>query len=367
MRPNPGGSTPPPRPPDSPESPEPPPAELDGGGHAIDEIMQSGFAGFSASVAELGDWPAGGVQITKSCKWAFEGETKDFPASTSNLIEASYALVVDMLERFPERKYGTEDQYLSQAIYDWMYAWQCLAETLVLLGTYHDAVSKTQDLFSSQQHSRFVAFDRRMQDHLGYGAARILDFPYRRYPYAANRLSCNIYKFLTVIPLPAGIDARYKLHKDHIPSLLTFANSIFGYSGVDLDTDQLSRSLLLFVGACIVAEGRHFYAYDSWDGERYYQKLLSDAWRWLSEQLPDRAFSPWLESLIKSVPQKWTEIQGKQLMADEALLPSAQEKLTNEQYVDLNKGVLANLLRDLTDEELERYFAGDSYTSYTYG
>jgi hypothetical protein len=126
----------------------------------------------------------------------------------------------------------------------------------------------------------------------------------------------NVYDDLALFPLPDSMRDRYHSFRDSTPTVLTLLSAWFAHPMSVKDATELDRALLLFGGSCVAVSvlRRESPAYrpsmmdmNQHLRNAFFLRLAEEAWKWISKQLPDRAFEHRLEELLQEIPQIWTE------------------------------------------------------------
>jgi hypothetical protein len=170
----------------------------------------------------------------------------------------------------------------------------------------------------------------------------------------------NVYDKLATFPLPHKIVDRYHIpggSTEDAPTLLTLLSAWFGYPSNFKDANGYDRALLVFGGACIVVGPlqRENSLYQPWWSapnqtiqREFYRRLGEDCWKWIGKQLPDRAFPPALEGLLRQIPRVWaTAVSAK---AAELVRSSPIDELKPDDLRQLGEE-LGDVISDFIDEQ----------------
>jgi hypothetical protein len=126
-----------------------------------------------------------------------------------------------------------------------------------------------------------------------------------------------IYEDLGLFPLPPSLASRYPARVNSVPTVLTLLSTWFAHPNSIEGANSLDRALLLFGGACVVVGRmqRQSPMFKPWwidqnpqIREAFETRLGSESWKWISQQLPDRAFHYSLEEALQEVSHIWSAI-----------------------------------------------------------
>jgi hypothetical protein len=237
------------------------------------------------------------------------------------LSTAATELVLELLRRFPSRGPSTDHSA-------WLDSAHRLGQQLIRLGLWDDVQHKCATALAHLPFVSLAAVFSRSLPAMYVG--RLKDDPSdllellffglnwrfsRRWELERGE-EINVYDDLALFPLPGTVGDRYHSFSNSTPTVLTLLSAWFAHPVSVKDATELDRALLLFGGACVAVSvlRRESSAYrpsmidmNQHLRNAFFLRLGEEAWKWISKQLPDRAFEYGLEEALQEIPRIWTE------------------------------------------------------------
>lgn len=232
---------------------------------------------------------------------------------------AGEALVREMIWRFPPK--GMVADYSA-----WLDAAHRLGRQLMRLGLWDrvkDRCAAQLKLPIEDIHKAFAIGvpDAILKDLHGDPMQRFVEalfaYPTRVLMALERTDEATIYDDLGQFPLPPSIASSYPARADRVPTVLTLLSTWFAHPNSVAGATTLDRALFLFGGACVIVGRlqRESPAFKPWwinqnpsVRQSFDARLGEETWKWLSKQLPDRAFDRRLEETLRDVSRVWMKI-----------------------------------------------------------